>query len=463
MKRNRLFVIWSLFVAMTLSLAACGGDTVNPFDATIAASVEQGVAPLAVDFTATVNTGNEPYTFAWDFGDGGTSGEQNPSHTFNTAGEYAVTVSIGDAKDRSIERSLTLLVIDSLVIEMAVEPTDGMAPLLVEVSSLATGGMPPYAYAWNFGDGGSSDQASASHLYAMAGTFDLSLTVTDSQGASVTDTATVQVNDDHVPVAAIRANPTVGVAPLDVGFFGSAVGGDAPLSYSWHFGDGENSAEQNPSHTFVEAGVYTVILQVEDADGDSGQATVEVQVASNEVPAVEIGASPIEGIEPLDVQFVANAAGGNVPLTFAWDFDADGVTDSMQMTPMHTFAAGSHEVSLTVTDVDGDTATDTVTIEVDADTEPEVTVAADPASGQAPLTVGFTCSATGINLPYTYNWDFGNGQMSNLQNPTYTYAEAGLYTAACSVTDADGDFAVGTVEVQVDADLAPQVTIQADP
>ncbi len=450
-------------LVLALISIGCGGGTTLPLNVQVGASVDHGVAPLDVDFTATVVSGNEPLEFSWDFGDGGTSTDQNPSHTFTQAGEFTVSLTVTDAKQQTATESLTITVAEQLQVTVAADPTDGIVPLLVNLSSQVSGGTEPFTYAWDFGDGGSADSPSPSHLYQVSGTFDATLTVSDSWGQTAQASVTITARDDHVPVAAITANPTVGVTPLEVAFQGNAVGGDAPLSYSWNFGDGETSDEQNPTHTFTNPGTYTVVLVVTDADGDEGTDTVDIQVASNQTPVVEIEAEPQEGIEPLRVRLAAKVAGGNPPITYAWDFDGDGNVDSSLPEVMHTFSAGQYQVSVTVTDADGDTASDQVTIDVAQDTEPVVTAQADPQSGLAPLTVSFTCTATGINLPYRYSWDFGDGQVSTLQNPSYTYTRGGTFEATCKVTDADGDSATGSVTIQVTEDLTPRVSASADP
>ncbi len=459
-KKN--FNLWRLLPILAI-MAGCGGGTTMPFDVTISASVNEGAAPLDVEFVAVAAGGRQPVTFSWSFGDGGSSIEQSPSYTYTGAGQFSATLTATDDGGDTATGNLDITVLAPLAVLVAADPEQGTAPMLVQFSSTITGGKEPYSYAWNFSDGGIADQPTTSHLFEVSGEFDVSLTVTDALGASRQGLVTVTVGDDHKPVASITAEPTVGVAPLDVAFQGNVVGGDAPFTYSWSFGDGGVDSTQNPAHTFASAGVYTVVLVVADADGDEDDETIKIQVATNEVPVVEITADPTDGIEPLMVQFVANVAGGNAPLTYSWDFDGDGIGDSILANPDYTFTTGDYPVGVTVTDGDGDEATDTLAIHVDPDTIPEVSATATPASGLTPLAVQFGCSATGVNLPNTYHWDFGDGQGSDLQNPSYTYTQAGRYTATCTVTDSDGDSASGIVQIDVISDLDPALTIQADP
>jgi len=114
------------------------------------------------------------------------------------------------------------------------------------------------------------------------------LRVTDSFGASDEDETTIVVNNVP-PVATAGAEPRSGLEPLEVTFTGadSDVPGDLPLSYSWSFGDGQTSNEQNPTHTYLESGTYTATVTVTDEDGDSGTDSVTITV-ENAPPVVTV-------------------------------------------------------------------------------------------------------------------------------------------------------------------------------
>lgn len=170
--------------------------------------------------------------------------------------------------------------------------------------------------------------------------------------------------NDSTPIASAQASPTNGGAPLVVTFTGSATLGDAPLSYSWNFGDGASAAGQTAQNTYQNSGSYNAVLTVTDADGDTSSSGVTITVGqANLTPIATASASPQSGTAPLTVMFTGSASGGNAPLSYLWNF-GDGQTSTAQST-QHTYALnGSFVASFRVTDADGDIATSNVVISV---------------------------------------------------------------------------------------------------
>jgi PKD repeat protein len=165
--------------------------------------------------------------------------------------------------------------------------------------------------------------------------------------------------------------------------------------------------------------------------------------------SVEASANPTTGKAPLEVNFIASATGGTGPYSYGWVFGDGGV--SIQQNPTHTYAnAGTYTATVTVTDNEGTTASDSVSIVVtEEELELSVEASANPITGKAPLQVNFTVVATGGTEPYSYLWDFGDGENSTVQNPTHAYENVGIYLAVVTVTDDEGVTASDSVTVEV--------------
>jgi PKD repeat protein len=181
----------------------------------------------------------------------------------------------------------------------------------ITLQGTATGGTPPYAYYWNFGDGHSAMGQYPEHTYEEEGTYTVTLRVEDSAGHTATDDATVTVAGIDELVAN-AGGPYQGAPSEAVFFTGSARGGRAPYTYSWNFGDGLSANDQNPIHVYEEAGTYTITLTVTDSDGTTDDHTTTVTIvedhASPQITNVKGGlgvkATIIAGDLPVDWSIV---------------------------------------------------------------------------------------------------------------------------------------------------------------
>jgi serine protease len=310
------------------------------------AAPRSGNIPLVVQFT---DTSTEDISgWLWSFGDGTTSTEQNPSHTYQNAGSYTVSLTVtgpGGSDTKMMEDYLQVTHAAPIA-NFTAKPTSGIIPLTVQFTSTSTGNIT--SWLWNFGDGTTSTEQSTSHTYQKAGSYTVSLTVT-GPGGSGSDTKTVggfiQVIS-AAPVADFTATPRNGTSPLAVQFTGTSTGNIT--SRLWNFGDGKTSTEQNPNHTYQNAGSYTVSLTV-TGPGGSHTKIMEgyIQVTSSS-PVANFTATPTSGNSPLVVQFTDTST-GNISSRL-WDF-GDGTT-STEQNPIHTYTfkdTGDFTVSLTVT------------------------------------------------------------------------------------------------------------------
>lgn len=188
----------------------------------------------------------------------------------------------------------------TLTCQAAANPTSGAPPLTVNFTATANAsgcsGTP--SFSWDFGDGGTSTEQNPSHTYTTEGTFNWTLTVTvDNKTCTKSGTVTVSQGGQCVLTCDASASPNSGNAPLNVTFTATETheGCTGTPTFSWQFGDGETSSEQNPTHTYQNAGTYNWSLTV-SVDGQSctktGTITVQGQPQGPQITTVKKATSP---------------------------------------------------------------------------------------------------------------------------------------------------------------------------
>lgn len=320
-------------------------------------------------------------------------------------------------------------------------------------------------YAWDFGDSSGATGSQVTHAFA-AGTYAVSLTVTDNNGATDSTSMQIQVTATNVaPVAAI-SGPTNGTEGVAVTFDGSgSTDSDGTIAaYSWDFGDNTAGANVTVTHTYA-AGSYTVTLMVTDNDGAVDHASLNINIvpAANPQPPVADAGGPYNGTVDVAVQFDGSAStdpDGSV-MNYAWNF-GDGNTGT-GVGPVHIYTTtGTYTVQLTVTDDSGDTGSSQTTAEIVAAIPPLQAPVADaggPYNGTVDVAIQFDGSGStdADGSIVSYAWNFGDGNTGAGVNPAHTYTAAGTYTVQLTVTDDSGDTGNNqtTAVVIVDGDPTP--------
>lgn len=374
----------------------------------------------------------EPSEWQWEFGDGDSTSRQNPLHEYPEAGTYTVTLRItapgGSANKRKF---VTVEAGDPLIANFGFT-VNGLTVLFSDASI-----GDPVTWSWDFGDGQGSSARNPSHAYSRAGTYTVSLTIANEFGISDSTSQFVTPSLGEAP----KADFEFQADGLRVFFNDTSTGG--PTGWSWDFGDGGASTAQNPSHTYAQAGTYTVKLTASNAGGSN---------AKSKLLTVSLGDPPKAGFDfqanGLNVVFTDTSTGK--PTSWTWDFgDCSGGAQcrSTEQNPTYTYKEpGTYTVILTAANAAGSNRVSKL-VKVSSSTPP----AANFCYRRNGKAVIFTDVST--QAPTSWAWSFGDGGVSTAQNPGHTYAAEGTYAVTLTATNGAGQNSVSKF-VTVDDDVS---------
>jgi PKD repeat protein len=239
------------------------------------------------DGTASTPTPGRTITaYAWDFGDGHTASTPTATHAYDEPGTYTVTLTVTDSAGRTGVATSAVVILPPHTAPVAAigHAADGLTVAFDSDDSTTSNGATITEYDWNFGDGQTSTQADPTHTYGAAGTYTVSLTVTDSEGFTSTP-ASAEVSVTH---AAPTASFTTQTDLLDVSVdaAASSASDGATLTYSWNWGDGSpDGTGVTATHTYGAGGEYEVTLTVTDSLGATAVTAKTVTVVAQSVLA----------------------------------------------------------------------------------------------------------------------------------------------------------------------------------
>jgi len=233
-------------------------------------------------------------------------------------------------------------------------------------------------------------------------------------------------------LTAQTASVTIGCAPLEVDFTSPNLS-----TYFWQFGNGNNSELKDPSHNYINPGVFTVEL----FEGVGGVKVGEIVITVLDKPEIQISASEQTGCSPFQVKFTNESIiDPNSQVTgFFWDFGDGG--NSTSENPTYTYSTeGTFTVSLRIeSDLVGCTKTVSFTDFINVSGNVNAGFSVDNSIiCEAPAVFNITNNTVDMS-DYTYSWDFGNGQTSTDYNPpAANYAEEGTFTVTLVIDNGDG-------------------------
>lgn len=324
-------------------------------------------------------------------------------------------------------------------------------------------------YSWCFGDGECGLGMTETHTYDAPGTYNVTLTVTDSAGQRDTTSRMITVSGGREPTAHLECTPSVLVAGETVSCDASGSSDDGSIAtYEWRFSetrdDGTTSTRTihrgsgvSEDFTYDSPGVYAVHLTVVDDEGntDTTQRAITVEPAGA-APEAALQCSPTDAAVGQPVDCVAAGSRDDDFLTnYTWHF-GDGTTATGDF-QTHTYdRPGAYRVSLTVTDISGLTDTTTQVVSVAPTREPNAVMSCSPTTTQVGDRVACTATTSNDDAEIvSYNWAFGDGARGQGSSAEHTYDETGVYPITLTVVDEDGHTDTTRRDVTVTDDPIP--------
>ena len=319
-----------------------------------------------VNFMDQTSSVNPLISWEWDFGDNSPAAfGTNPSHTYSSPGSYDVRLivtTIHGCTD-TIVKPAYITVHSSPEVVIGVSDSMGCEPFAVQFTDLSPStNFPIQTWDWNFGIfGANSTTQNPTYTYNNDGTYLAFLLVTDSNGCTGSDDQNITVWP--LPEPDFVADDSFGCAPKIVQFTDLT-----PTSTSWEWTFGDNSPisiQNNPTHTYQVNGIYSVTLQVWDANGCTASLT-KPNYINLDHPEANFSVSNRVTCPGVDLNFFDQTQSDTTIVSWDWDF-GDNMGTSNQQNPVYAYSnSGFYDITLTVTDVFGcmSTITQTAYIEV---------------------------------------------------------------------------------------------------
>jgi PKD repeat protein len=406
----------SLYFITLFAGNECGTDTVihtvlvhpNPVHAFFNTDTLIGCEPFQVEF---IDYSTEGLYVSWDFGDGNTAVGDTALHTFVSAGEYLVQEYVNNGCG-----------FDTATVNILVHPAPVVAfdhlPYVCTGDTIFFQNQSPAIAGsnWNFGDGTSETTiTSPGHIYTIPGFYTVSLT-----GFAITtgcpETITSEVEVKPLPVPEVMLPDSFGCQPFIIMPVNTTVGTNF---YIWDFGDGSTDISEDPVHTYLEEGTYTINLEITDLLGCKNEWTY-TPVNVYPKPEADFGVTQPElCVTPTTLFFQNQSIDADA---YQWDFGTAGSSVAIDPTLIIT-SPGNLTVTLVATNQYG--CRDTLVRQTTVYSRPELDINVESQVGCDDFQVYFENNSLGVNL---FSWDFGDGGTSDLIAPTHVYEEPGTYS-----------------------------------
>jgi PKD repeat protein len=381
----------------------------------------------------------------WDFGNGDSSDKENPFYAFKQPGVYRVKLRVGDDTSHSeaIGFDETIVTVNAPPIARAGVDIHTIPNELVELDAINS--YDPdgkiKSYQWIFSDGeAAANTRKIKRSFARSGIYTAQLQITDNSGASnsiAEDSLIIHVN--HQPVARI-GKETAKPSCLHTFLFDASNSSDADgdsLHYRWNFGDGtfmQSGVKVN--HTYIQAGKYPVILEVDDGTGLANATdTTSQKVIINNPPIANAGENRqacAGEVILFDASKSYDPDGGK--LKYSWNL---GETSLYGLNPIYTFKKVSiYPIKLTVEDDSGlQCNTDSTKFLIKIADAPIANAGEDQTvCTHTPVYFDGSGSSDSDGVVNSYDWNFGDNSRTGGATPIHLYKSPGIYTVNLTIT-----------------------------
>ena len=367
----------------------------------------------------------------WNFGDGGTSTAQNPSHVYEDTGYFNVQLIVWNEGCSDTIRFTHYIHINPPIAAFTI----GLNCTLPKTRTFLDQSIGADTWNWDFGDGNTSTLQSPVHTYTNTGNYTITLVVFNSvTGCSYTRTHTTNV---VIEKADFRVSDSVICRKSTVTFSALNTTPANVSAYQWTFGDGGSASGVNVNHTYNLSGQYTVRLILTDIN-NCRDTLIKTQYITVNGPTAGFSVTTPGNCMLSTIFFTDQSVGdGTHPInSWVWYY-GDGINETLFAPPFsHQYtSAGVYNISLKITDTQGCIDSVMMTNAVTVSKPVAIFSSVDTASCPNKI-IHFSNTSTGPSL--NYSWDFGDGATSTAAAPNHTYTADGWYTIRLLVIDQYG-------------------------
>lgn len=429
-------------------------QTLEGVTASFSATPSSGEVPLTVNFiNSSSATGVLIDSYLWEFGDGTTSTQESPSHIFSNTGNYTVELTVTSNAGFTDSITKEIGVYEQITVDFSADKTTAIPGETINFNNTSSGTI--NSYLWDFADGNTSNQENPSHTYTEQNIYNVSLTVSNNyQSKSKTTTITIlypewQPNTNYNNGDILRYNSVLIQANTD-----HTSGSEFNSSYydlqstnTW-----QSNTDYNVGDTVEHNGSQYVCTE-SHTSGSSFDST-----KFDDIDFWQPNTNYNSGdhfIQDGQVYTVDSA------FTSGSNFDSSNATLLSKQWQPNTFYSNGESVTYNGTsyvsnqDHNSESTFDSSKYN-SFDPNIDASFSMDTTTGDAPLTVNFTNNSTGSID--SYSWDFGDGNTSNQENPSYTYNSSGSYTPTLTVSNqAVSDSYTANTTIVVNEPPDPQI------